>query len=321
MSQHTEVEDPDSLAFEAREVTTNRLMQMTALLNSSSVIHPRAVTASTLVSDSFAHWAMRHTTSVISFMRITSALADTLDLAPAARSTVSEDRAPLGSRAGGRGAAASASTSTIGPMRVPGLGLLVVASALVAAGCSATRSASVPPSEAEIARLVIASWGGSSSVSGDRRVFFVEEFLSVWTVQRLTPFEEFADNLRSSAAAIDPSLFEAVEDFVTKAASRERVDALGLEPDEVILVTKAQYDAIFDVHGPVGWGHFYDAYPKSCGIGSLSRVGFSQDGEVAVIAQSSRRGGLLGQGSIQIYVLLDGTWTRSEWHIGRRWVA
>lgn len=206
-------------------------------------------------------------------------------------------------------------------MRVPGLGLLVVASALVVAGCSATRRASVPPSEAEIARRVIASWGGSSSASGDGRVFFVEEFLSVRTVQRLTGFEEFADNLRSSAAAIDPSLLEAVEDFVTKAASRDGVGALGLEPDEVILVTKAQYDAIFDVHGPVGWGYFFDAYPKSCGIGSLSRVGFSQDGEVAVIAQSSRRGGLWGQGSLHIYVLLEGTWTRSDWSIGMRWVS
>jgi hypothetical protein len=73
------------------------------------------------------------------------------------------------------------------------------------------------------------------------------------------------------------------------------------------LLSAAEEDAIFREGG--GWSEFYETYPRSQGILSLSRVGFNQEADQAVVYvgnQADYKGGL-GQ-----YLLLTqdgGIWT------------
>jgi hypothetical protein len=72
------------------------------------------------------------------------------------------------------------------------------------------------------------------------------------------------------------------------------------------LVDKTEVDSIFNKGG--WWTDYYKKYPNSQGILSLSRVGFSPDGNQAVFYASNGCGGKCGTGTYVVMKRVDSGW-------------
>ncbi len=64
----------------------------------------------------------------------------------------------------------------------------------------------------------------------------------------------------------------------------------------VRLISQAEQEQIFQQHLDKAWTGFYAQFPGAQGILEFSRVGFSKDGNVAVVYAGNQQGGLAGGG-------------------------
>lgn len=126
-----------------------------------------------------------------------------------------------------------------------------------------------------------------------------------------TPTEVFVPDLWAEVVPgmrrLYPDLGEELyTDFGAKNAEPADLERLfALDADYVV----ANVDALF-ASGAVGWADFYAKYPDADGLLTLSRVGFDQGMQSALVCVSYYQGGLSGMGR---YVLL-----KKE---GGRWVV
>ena len=89
---------------------------------------------------------------------------------------------------------------------------------------------------------------------------------------------------------------------------------------QIILDTTKLIDPVETVHElilnmiwtnyeyPADWQYYYNLYPESCGIITLSRPGFSADGETAVLKLGWQSGGDAGQGYLLVLKKYDDIW-------------
>lgn len=84
-----------------------------------------------------------------------------------------------------------------------------------------------------------------------------------------------------------------------------------LKPDmqlgvEYVLLSAEEQRSIFDQ--PDGWGSFYEKYPDSGGYTVLSRVGFNDTLDQALIYVANVAGPLMGAGNYYLLEKKDGEW-------------
>jgi len=101
------------------------------------------------------------------------------------------------------------------------------------------------------------------------------------------------------AEALGSRLDEAVSSFIQKNRRRSlhRGNATFYRPHE--LVPLKSFEALLDAPG--AWNNFNARYPDSGGLLVFSRVGFSQDGSVALVYVSQYCGSLCGFGGYVLY--------------------
>jgi hypothetical protein len=118
---------------------------------------------------------------------------------------------------------------------------------------------------------------------------------------------------------------EAIRDLFRKNATDCEFDLIGTPSPNHVLLSAAELDAFFHPgksKGNDGWEMFYDKHPDSPGIISLSRVGFSRDGSVAVIYMGNTKHWLAGHGSLRVFEKINGKWKENRHSpIGPRWVS
>lgn len=134
--------------------------------------------------------------------------------------------------------------------------------------------------------------------------------------------EEFTRSLVSQASDEIPA--DLIQDFCAKNAKPQVVWPDLPKRLPVVLLSRGELEAIFSAgHGqkPDGWDTFYAKYPKSPGIITISRVGFSRRGDVAMVYIGSQSHWLAGGGRIRILRKQDGKWVVRSGSIGPRWVS
>ncbi len=88
-----------------------------------------------------------------------------------------------------------------------------------------------------------------------------------------------------------------------------------------VAITDRQLKELFGINGKNGWEEFYKIYPKSPGIITLSRPGFSNNGTLAVIYMGIQSNGLAGYGQIYVLEEKEGKWVELKTQIGPSWIS
>ncbi|HSV43940.1 MAG TPA: hypothetical protein VLJ10_05230 [Candidatus Bathyarchaeia archaeon] len=148
----------------------------------------------------------------------------------------------------------------------------------------------------------------------------IEEGLSAGWLVTINSVEECTADLVQDEKNPDKKLMEAVQDFCAKNSQASTIDAIGPLTVKHIVMTKTQMDELFADQGD-GWDKFYQLYPESPGIITLSRPGFSADETLAVIYIGNQSHWLAGHGGIRIYRKKDGKWVDEREGLGPSWVS
>lgn len=160
----------------------------------------------------------------------------------------------------------------------------------------------------------------SSSLSEDAPLVIMEN-LSLGELMTGKNMESFTNDLLQHWQSRDAKTAEALRDFCAKNSGESTIDAIGALTVPHIVVTSEQMNRIFRTSGRDGWEVFYETYPKSPGIVTLSRPGFSADGTAAVIYMGNQYGWLAGHGQIYVFHRVSGKWEEGFEMIGPRWVS
>lgn len=119
------------------------------------------------------------------------------------------------------------------------------------------------------------------------------------------------DYMRVMLEQLTPISLDTVEDLEKKNKERSELESrLNLTVNYVLLGKQASTNTPEDYAAQ--WRSFYDKYPGSPGIISLSRVGFNADRKQAIVYVANSCGGLCGKG---YYVLV--TKDSGDWRIER----
>jgi hypothetical protein len=97
-----------------------------------------------------------------------------------------------------------------------------------------------------------------------------------------------------------------LQDFTDKnQETRDLEAALNLSVDYVF-ISQAEQEALFSTD--TGWTEFYEKYPASQGLLSLSRVGFNPQRDQALVYVGNQSDWLLGVGFYFLLAQRDGAW-------------
>lgn len=184
----------------------------------------------------------------------------------------------------------------------------------------------IEPAEIEVAEAAIGSWisrpgKGSQIVPGQ----VVIDRLQPYCASFRSP-EEQAETLRG-AAKEDPLLLEAINDFLLKRESDVSTARLvegidGLDLQSKANVSPPPHTYVSGRGNRVStWEWFGKRFPRSHGYGSISRVGLSHNGQLAVIAHSWLGGFLMAVGKYSVFEKVNGRWEPSSRKIKAGWVS
>lgn len=82
-----------------------------------------------------------------------------------------------------------------------------------------------------------------------------------------------------------------------------------------VVLSPSESEDLFRTPGGGGWDRFYERYPDSPGIITLSLPGLSADGTVAAIHLADQRHGLAGAGKICVYRKMNAMWVKDDFEI------
>jgi hypothetical protein len=93
-----------------------------------------------------------------------------------------------------------------------------------------------------------------------------------------------------------------VTDFVARNASASRLPAFLAKNFPIFILTKKEEDEYFPQKGDLNknWEQFYKDHPNCGGIFTLSHVGFSKDGQLAMIYLGNQFASLGGEGCVYV---------------------
>ena len=139
-------------------------------------------------------------------------------------------------------------------------------------------------------------------INDEVRMVVIKELSNLHPLTRNVSLE--LERLQSDHPTI---ALETVADFQAKNKERSPFDKRFEIRVPFILINEGEYQEIFQ--DPQGWDVFYERYPDSQGLMTLSRVGFNTSMNQALVYVGNQRAGFGGEG---YYVLLskeDQTWT------------
>ncbi len=152
----------------------------------------------------------------------------------------------------------------------------------------------------------------------------VREVASIKEIRFTNNHEQFAAKLRKEAQDRDPALKEAVEDFLKKNQSDTKLVLPTNALKKVELVSDSVIEEIFSnrPNGTTnGWTLFYQRFPDSGGLITLSRVGMDSKGKVAIVYLGRHELPLSGEGHIRILKREGNKWVLYYEPIGPGWVS
>ena len=199
--------------------------------------------------------------------------------------------------------------------------VLIALFLVVLTGCGARRhtspaSAASPHDEMEVIVSFLQQQYGSDISTNTPLV--IEGTFSVMKFQK--SHDEFTRSLLSDASERVPS--ELIRDFCDKNAKPQAVwPELGSRLN-VRLLSRAELHSFFSAKAREksdGWARFYVKFPKSPGIVSISRVGFTHGGDMAMLYVGSQRHWMTGSGQIHVLRKRAGKWVEEPVSIGPIW--
>ncbi|MGB8216668.1 MAG: hypothetical protein WCE94_05125 [Candidatus Methanoperedens sp.] len=101
-----------------------------------------------------------------------------------------------------------------------------------------------------------------------------------------------------------------VDDFKNKNAKVYKLENKFSIPQTVILISHEELNEIFQNNK--GWDAFYEKYPLSSGVISISRAGFNSNQTQAILYYGSQRESLDGQGYLIFLTKDEGKWIVKE---------
>jgi hypothetical protein len=152
----------------------------------------------------------------------------------------------------------------------------------------------------------------------------VEDMASIRGLRFGDSFEKFAADLRERARARDRAFKEALEDFLRKNKQDTKIAFPTNAPAKVELVSEATVKEIFSAKHDAksnGWDRFYQRFPGSSGLVSISRVGIDSKGTIAIVYLGNQSHYLAGGGHIRVMKREGKKWKLSYESIGPQWVS
>ncbi len=101
-----------------------------------------------------------------------------------------------------------------------------------------------------------------------------------------------------------------VDEFKNKNAKAYKLENKFSIPQTVILISDGELNEIFQNNK--GWGPFYEKYPNSSGVISISRAGFNSNQTQAILYFGYQRESLDGQGYLIFLTKDEGKWIVKE---------
>jgi hypothetical protein len=116
-----------------------------------------------------------------------------------------------------------------------------------------------------------------------------------------------AEMFERTLEKVDPLPARLVDSYRSRNAAAYTLDPnLDMEQDYVLL-PRAAHDEIFRKRGP-SWAEFESRYPESGGLVNFSRVGFSANGDKALVQMGFLCGDLCGAGGLYLLTKEEGIW-------------
>ena len=149
----------------------------------------------------------------------------------------------------------------------------------------------------------------------------IEEQPSVEMLADGENYARFQEGLMEQWKHKSRSYTEAVKDFCAKNDPSSKPGTICHPTVKHILISRSEMKLLFDKERKKeekdGWSLFYEKYPHSPGIITLSLPGFSRDGKTAVIYMGNQSHWLAGHGGIYVYQNKNGEWKQEtelpEW--------
>lgn len=112
---------------------------------------------------------------------------------------------------------------------------------------------------------------------------------------------------------------EVVRSFLAANATEVRLGPELGQRINLVFFSRADGEKIFV--GRRGWKRFYKIFPDSPGCISVSRVGFSHDGQLALVYLGSQSYDLAGGGRLYLLRRTGGHWVVTPARIGNEWIS
>jgi hypothetical protein len=138
-------------------------------------------------------------------------------------------------------------------------------------------------------------------------------------VSELTDADSLVRTLTQAASVGVPA--EAIDEFRRMNQLHYPLPAALLRRLPLQTFSEEALQTVFQAGPSLGWQEFYNEYPQTPGLITLSRVGFSSDGATAIVYYGIQSGGLNGQGRFVVLKLLGDGWQVTSIQIGGMWAA
>lgn len=196
--------------------------------------------------------------------------------------------------------------------------LLFILLLFPAAGPAA--SPSLAPPEQEVIQALIFADGAQL-----KPLRVLNDTTSIRGVQFGKSHDELAKMLRDQAKDRSPEFKAALEDFLAKNKTPVKITMPTNGPGRVELIAKNAVDEIFSRSTrdkqPSGWNLFYQKFPGSTGLITVSRVGFDPQKNIAIVYLGEQSHFLAGHGSIRVLKREGKKWVTAGESIGPMWVS
>jgi hypothetical protein len=130
-------------------------------------------------------------------------------------------------------------------------------------------------------------------------------------------YDEFVESLLEEASDEVPE--ELIEDFADKNRRSSAVWPGLTRLLSARLMSPEEGGAIFSEDADNNWSNFYEAYPDSAGLVTVSRVGLSPDKKRALFYVGQVRGALDGHGQLHVLEKEGDEWVERRVRIGSSW--
>lgn len=135
-------------------------------------------------------------------------------------------------------------------------------------------------------------------------------------------FDECINDFRKAAKTRESAFREALEDFIEKNQSKVELRFGRKLPENTRLLDARTLRRLKAVKGGNFYPGFYQLYPLSKGIVSVSRPGLDRQATTAIIAVDQTAGPLSAIGSIRIFRYVGGQWVLQERdYFGPSWIS